>query len=463
MDTKPRGLSTDLEGVAVSPDRLVCHQLHHTSSNVFLPSARSSGSGDGCSSTRLVQPGSLCVSPDSVNQKSHQHVGPVDESISDFDRALLASAGVVSGSFSKTDRLSQRASPVEEAAQTAPHGQIPRKRRLFKASRVASIERGLKKKGFSSGAASRIARPHRPSTTKLYESKWTVFSDWCNQRGIAPRRAFIAQAADFFLFLREESKLSSSALKGFRSALSQIFYLCGLDLSGSPDISALFKNFDQERIATEPKVPGWDLSLVLISLRRAPFEPLEKASLRTLTLKTVFLLALASAKRVSEIHALSHVVSHSHDWSRATFSFVTDFVAKTQVPGRSSRLKSFQIPALTSILGGTDLDATLCPVRALRLYLQRTKSFRPKRDRLFVSTNSKTPKSIAKNTISFWIRKVVRLAYEAASEDDRVLCKIKAHEVRALATSLLFKKNSSVEEVMSAASWRCNSTFASFF
>jgi integrase len=36
-----------------------------------------------------------------------------------------------------------------------------------------------------------------------------------------------------------------------------------------------------------------------------PFEPMETASLKSITLKTVFLVALATAQRRSELHALS--------------------------------------------------------------------------------------------------------------------------------------------------------------
>ena len=50
-------------------------------------------------------------------------------------------------------------------------------------------------------------------------------------------------------------------------------------------------------------MPTWNLVLVLQKLTKAPFEPMRKASLKHLTFKTVFLLALGSGKRRSEIHA----------------------------------------------------------------------------------------------------------------------------------------------------------------
>ena len=45
--------------------------------------------------------------------------------------------------------------------------------------------------------------------------------------------------------------------------------------------------------------------MVLDALSRPPFEPLQQIELRTLSFKMALLLALASAKRVSDIHARS--------------------------------------------------------------------------------------------------------------------------------------------------------------
>ena len=71
---------------------------------------------------------------------------------------------------------------------------------------------------------------------------------------------------------------------------------------------------------------------VLQSLTGAPYEPLRTCEERFLAQKTLFLLALASAKRIGELHALSYRVSHTRDWGEVSFAFVTGFVAKTQDP-----------------------------------------------------------------------------------------------------------------------------------
>ncbi|MPD03284.1 hypothetical protein E2C01_098912 [Portunus trituberculatus] len=92
---------------------------------------------------------------------------------------------------------------------------------------------------------------------------------------------------------------------------------------------------------------------------KSPYEPLHLASLRDVALKSSFLLALASACRVSELHGLSAEVCHSKDWASMTFSLAPDFLAKTQLP---------------EYIGDSEEDRLLCPVME---YLRRTRNCHP--------------------------------------------------------------------------------------
>ena len=105
-----------------------------------------------------------------------------------------------------------------------------------------------------------------------------------------------------------------SSLKGYRAAINQVLNHKGIDLAAFVEISALIRHFEISCPPIEVKPPQWDLSLVLRSLTKAPYEPLGQTSLKMLTQKTAFLLAFASAKRVSELHGLSYKVSHSTGW-----------------------------------------------------------------------------------------------------------------------------------------------------
>ena len=67
-------------------------------------------------------------------------------------------------------------------------------------------------------------------------------------------------------------------------------------------------SFHRDRPKGWRGIPSWNLSLVLHQLTKVPFEPNREASLKHLTFKTVFLLALGSGKCRNEIHALQNKI-----------------------------------------------------------------------------------------------------------------------------------------------------------
>ena len=178
---------------------------------------------------------------------------------------------------------------------------------------------------------------------------------------------------------------------------------------------------------------------------------------RFLAQKTLFLLALASAKRIGELHALSYRVSHTRDWGEVSFAFVTGFVAKTQDPSSlAPRFEGFTVPALTNARKNRN-GRLLCPVRAVKVYLDRTAPHRPRCERLFV-TAGHSKKEISKTTVSFWLRKTISRAYELSGTALPVPAP-RARETRGIAPSILFRKNFAVDQVLKAGTWRRHTTF----
>ena len=247
--------------------------------------------------------------------------------------------------------------------------------------------------------------------------------------------------------------------------LGMVLRLKGVDLSDSWEISMLMKSFEQSFPPRELRPPAWDVTLVLRSLTQTPYEPLNLCSDRDLTIKTVFLLALASSKRVSELHGLSYVTKHSRGWTSVTLEFVPEFVAKTQNPSiHDDRFVSFTIPSLSDFCGNDRSEMLLCPVRALRAYLKRTRPFRPTCRRLFVSTG-RTKKEVSKNTISFWLREAIIKAYTSLPQraGSRPTFQARAHETRSVGPTIAFRKNMSVQRVLNAGVWSRQTTFTSFY
>ena len=85
------------------------------------------------------------------------------------------------------------------------------------------------------------------------------------------------------------------------------------------------------------------------------------------------------------------------------------------------------IPALTTIVDRQfKEDRTLCPVRALRYYLDQTKDLRGSRSLLFISFKKGHTSDIRPATLSSWLKQTILLCYKQA--DQQALDLVKAHD-----------------------------------
>ena len=110
---------------------------------------------------------------------------------------------------------------------------------------------------------------------------------------------------EFLIHLRHDKGLSVSKVKGYSSALNSVLALKGRDLASSWEITMFLCSFSRSVDPVELRPPAWDVALVLQSLTGAPHEPLRTCDECFLAQKTLFLLALASAKRICELHPSS--------------------------------------------------------------------------------------------------------------------------------------------------------------
>ena len=168
---------------------------------------------------------------------------------------------------------------------------------------------------------------------------------------------------------------------------------------------------------------------------------------------------MALAKRVSELQALARTVGFCSEGALVSLSL--DFRAKNDTKCKDLD-RHFLVRELGSLVGREE-EALLCPVRALKAYLERTKPLVGNNmSRLFVSPR-KPSNPASKNALASMVKDVIREAHVSLRPDLLPVLKVKAHELRAVSTSLAFKKNLSLQSVMEAAQWRCSSVFASHY
>ena len=114
---------------------------------------------------------------------------------------------------------------------------------------------------------------------------------------------FVKQGSDLFLYLYQDLNRRSSTIDGYRTAIINTLVPAGHHISQSSDLNRSLSSFHRDHPTNSMNLPKWNLSVVLHELTKAPFGPMKDTDLKHLTLKTAFLLALASSKYLSKIHA----------------------------------------------------------------------------------------------------------------------------------------------------------------
>ena len=275
----------------------------------------------------------------------------------------------------------------------------------------------------------------------------------------------LPQVLDFLCYLFDDLKLCAGTIEGYRSMLSSVLPLAaGVNIAGNKFIADLLSSFRGQRPSVPKALPDWDITLVLHALTLAPYEPLEEASLKDLTLKTCFLLLLASGRRRSDVHAID--VSRTVTRSDGTLLLYPsrDFVPKTRAAREGeSHFSPITLISLSRDLDLDDPDRYLCPVRSLRYYTDRVKHLRGNRNRLFISCQLNRKTDISVNSITVWVKKVVAQIYANASPDLCRLFKVTPHQLRHVSVSIASSKNCPLEDILSAGMWTNANTFLAHY
>ena len=442
-------------------DRSFCDKILKKTESVCKPSVRPRGLGNRCILDPLEKPRSIRL-PSSTSATKSNSQDEEGETLSDFGRALLGSATMVS----QNPRVSKRATSLPKSlgrrSDSAKVQNTPRKPKDPKPTRMALLSTQLSALGASSRVVELVQKSLRKGSNRCYESHWEKWSSWCLDNKCDPLCPKPIDLANFLAFLFFDAKLASATVKSIRSAIcSTLNQIGGPRLSEDALIRDTIRGISLQASSMPRRIPQWDLFFVLNSLLYSPYEPLVKCNLKYLSFKTCFLIMLASGRRASEIHGLggrNEDVLRLEDGS-LSLAFLPEFLAKNQMPGSPS--PRILIKPLAPFSGHDAPESLLCPVRALLRYRKFTKSLRISQRRLFLSHNPHYLKDISKTTVSRWVRTVIKEAYASADLKSKV--NARPHEVRAWASSLAFQENWRLDEVLQAAFWRSKNSFTLYY
>ena len=329
------GVPDPMHQVAPTSDRSFCHEVQRQTAAVRVSSTGPIGSSSGCAPYTMGGSGRIRLSTSShLGQGGGEVTGPpLQENHSDCSG--VAQYPMVLGSSDHVQPDSTEPAQPAQLVDTTLQSDPSQKSDQPKSPCMAPRATAIKEQGFSDTVAARIEAPQRGSTRAVYEAKWTIFTKWCITNQVDFRAPPVKSVADFLLYLFENRKLQPSTIDGYRSAIADKLGNSALNISKDENLTRLLDSFHRDRPKGRRGIPSWNLSLVLCQLTKPPFEPIKEASLKHLTFKTVFLLALGSGKRRSEIHAWQNKnIRHQSDWSKVHCTLPPVFFPRTNWPQR---------------------------------------------------------------------------------------------------------------------------------
>ncbi|KAL0154164.1 hypothetical protein M9458_050623, partial [Cirrhinus mrigala] len=460
MDASPRGGEADLESIWSSPGGPFCHEGEHAISPLVLSSSSSSpghkGHKTSQSNADAASATSVRLSPDCSAPGSSRESAP-GQGLPSSSSPVLAGPSMVLGPDFSPRRLSLGDSRQERSPLTGRGLHSSPLAGAVEALGVASEGAHLLASGLSTEVVETILQSRAPSTRKLYALKWKLFTSWCGRRQQDPVNCPVGSVLEF-LQDRLSAGLTHSTLKVYVAAIAAYHApLGGLSVGKNPLVTRFLRGALRLRPPVRPRVPSWDLSVVLEALCRPPFEPVEEISDRFLSIKTVLLLALYSLKRVGDLQALSVAPSFldfAPGLSKAFLYPRPGYIPK--VPSSTPRpvvLQAFCPPPFQ------DSDQQklncMCPVRALDAYVHRAARWR-KSDQLLVCCFPAT-----KQTLSRWIVDAICSAYEASDLPPPL--GVRAHSTRSMAASKAFLAGVSMQDICNTAGWSTPLTFVRFY
>ncbi|KAE8618780.1 hypothetical protein XENTR_v10009500 [Xenopus tropicalis] len=311
-----------------------------------------------------------------------------------------------------------------------------------------------KQKGFHPSVITTLLAARRPSTNRAYYRVWRTFLSWCSSNNLNWNTC---TSPHILHFLQNgfDMNLSITSLKVQTSALAALFHK---QWALMPEVRLFFQALQRIKPPIRDPTPSWDLNLVLAYLQHKPFEPLESANLKDLTLKTVFLIAIASARRVSELAALSS----KFPWLKFHQDKAVLRTNPSFIPKMATTFHLNQEIVIPVLKNNEDTTAnSLDPVRALKEYILRTKSIRQSDSLFLLFGGPKAGLPASKRSIARWLVLLISEAYNKAGRPTPMT--IRAHATRKVSTSWALHHEASLETICQAATWSSPHTFTKFY
>ncbi len=128
------------------------------------------------------------------------------------------------------------------------------------------------------------------------------------------------------------------------------------------------------------------------------------------------------------------------------------------------KIQTVSLSALSSESAASseaDAQTSVCPVRALRIYIDRSASFRQSNQLFVCYGGCARGRAVSKQRLSHWIVDAITAAY--TNQGLECPLHIRGHSTRAMASSWAWSRGMSIQDICVAAGWSSENTFARFY
>ena len=420
------------ESDQASPGRLVCFAPEQQTATVCVCVSSSQGAGSGCVHAGVERVEEyLSIPSNKAPGKSDRAIKIVQVRRTNCS-PKKGKRPVVSLSARKRGRgRPARASRAASARQNHK-GTVLLLRRMDRIHFLESVFR----RRFSEVVSKFLGASYRPSSIRQAEVAWKTFQEWLPGSATQISKSTVLS---FLSFLFVEKGLSPRTVMCYRASLALPLKVGFGINTADQEFSLLAKAQFLARPPVKKLVPRWSIAEALQALKKPRFKS-KNICYKDLFLKTLFLVALASGNRVSELAALDRSSASFHrNYAAVSFSVRPGFLFKNQGIDRSPPNIFFP---------GLEADKVLCPVRAVSAYLKHQGN-QSEEARVFV--NPDTGRSLNASGLAMWLCRAIITLVPGARP--------RAHDMRKYAFSLAWARGIPMPDIISKGFWTSSNVF----
>ena len=430
------------------PDRSFCQSHKHPTPEVLLLD-----SGPVCGSNRCFSPIMEQTEPMGESTLDSNPSDPVKDnprkSYFDYSGPSLGISSVVpdftepSHSTSDSDINGTHRTPNRQSTSlSSPQSAVV-------PLRMQNIRSRYETKGFSEKAINLLISALDSNSSRTMSSNLRQWVSWCQLNTVDPIACPVNDICDFFVDMLAKG-LAYNTIAGYRTAISECHdYVDGAPIGSHPDVSKVLQAI---HVHNPLSIHSDEPIDIIFSLKYiCHLGDNTSMSIRDLSVKTAFLLALVTACRPSDLKRIDLTSART---TSSSYSFDC-ILPKEYKIAKSHSPSTTKSPVKRIFIGSYPEDLSLCPFDSLQTLLSRTATWRTsptqKRSLFLITRDPHTP--AATDTIAGWIKSIIRLSSPTSS----------AKDMRVLSAFFLQNAGADLASVLALGNWSSNSIYQRFY